>query len=68
MSTSQSQLDNMPDLNCNEEEASYSYALNTRKKAGLIKLLRRASMEVDDEGHLPPTPLVFEKLWAHLKL
>lgn len=50
--------------NPDRDEVGLSCALDMHKEAKLIKLLRNASMEIDDEGQLPPTPPIFEELWA----
>lgn len=57
------QVEHLPDPG-QDEEAESSYVLDIRWKTKLIYLLRKAKMEVDDEGQLPPTLPIFEKLWA----
>lgn len=42
----------------------FSYVLDTCREPKLIHLLRKARMDAYDEGHLPPTPLAVQRLWA----
>lgn len=62
-SASQLRPNDLLDFRLNEEP-DCSHALNMEKEAKMINLLRLFIMEVDDEGYLPLTPPIFEKIWA----